>query len=208
MTLTSLYCRCNELVRFSPVKAFFVKFLVGLLAFLGTAPVALRAQQWEAMPWTNSAQLNAGVRPGGEGGQWPQAIAADGTDGQFLLFGTDVGGIWRSLNGGAKWEPCNVGYTPRGNAGFAIDPHNANYALAVGANSTAWNWHGVYLTSNKAASWRSVLPQNYGGYRDFRAKVTYDRTSLSGGRSLVAYYSSPVGGALQIHRWRQYLGAG
>ncbi|UYZ62500.1 RICIN domain-containing protein [Hymenobacter weizhouensis] len=169
------------------------RWAAGVLLWAGIGSGA-QAQQWEALPWTNPNQLNAGVRPGGEGGQWPQAVASDGTDGKFLLFGTDVGGIWRSLNGGAKWEPCNVGYTPRGNAGFAIDPNNAKYALAVGANSSAWNWHGVYLTSNKAASWRSVLPQNYTGYRWFVDGITYDRSSLSGGRSQVAYYSSPAGG--------------
>jgi hypothetical protein len=148
------------------------------------------AQRWEPVPLVKKSTLDSGYHPGGEGGQWPQGISIDSVDGSFLLFGTDVGGIYRSLDGGKRWEPANVGYTPRGNSGFAIDPNNSNFCIAVGANSSAWGWHGLYLSENKGASWKSVLSLNYDGYRDHRDQVAFDKSSLQNGRSRIAYYSS------------------
>jgi hypothetical protein len=96
---------------------------------------SLFAQNWEAVPLVSEKIINNGFS-GGEGCQVIQAIEIDHTDGTFLLMGTDVGGIYRSIDGGKNWSPCNIGYHPRGNAGFAIDPNNNKRALAVGGNST------------------------------------------------------------------------
>ena len=115
---------------------------------------------------------------GGEGLQWPQAIEIDKQDGSFILYGTDVGGIFRSTNGGEMFEPANVGYNARGNCDFAIDPENNTRAVAVGANSGAKPQHGLYLTTDQGASWTHVLPfGDYNGYRDIRDQVQYDPES-------------------------------
>jgi uncharacterized protein YjdB len=156
----------------------------------------LFAQQWQPIPMVSQAIKNAG-HSGGEGCQWPQAIEVDATDGSFLLFGTDVGGIFRSTNGGAMWEPCNIGFDPRGNCGFAIDPNNSNRALAIGGNSIENSTHGIYLTTDKAATWQHVYAEGgYRGYRDFKEKVAYDKSSYNStlGYSTIAYWSNPVSG--------------
>lgn len=156
----------------------------------------LNAQTWKGIPLVSKNILNTG-NTGGEGCQWPQAIAIDHNDGSFLLFGTDVGGIYRSTNGGLNWEPCNVGYSPRGNCGFAIDPNNKNRALAVGGNSTANQSHGLYLTTDLGASWKHVLPiSNYEGYRGYKDKVAFVKGSFDSEKqaSQVAYWSNPAGG--------------
>jgi photosystem II stability/assembly factor-like uncharacterized protein len=117
----------------------------------------LSSQNWEAIPLVSEKIANNGFS-GGEGCQVIQAIEVDHIDGSFLLMGTDVGGIYRSIDGGKKWSPCNIGYSPRGNAGFAIDPNNNQRALAVGGNSIENQSHGLYLTINQGASWKQVLP--------------------------------------------------
>jgi photosystem II stability/assembly factor-like uncharacterized protein len=167
------------------------------------------AQQWEAIPLVSQKILSNG-HAGGEGCQWPQAIEADKTDGSFLLFGTDVGGIYRSINGGEKWEPCNLGYNPRGNCGFAIDPNNNMRALAVGANSIKNRSHGLYLTEDQGASWKHVLQvDNYDGYRGYKDKIEFVKSSYNAesGASLVAYWSCPSGGLYKTddggHSWQK-----
>ncbi len=154
------------------------------------------AQQWKAVPLVTKATKDLGLM-GGEGCQVVQSIEIDYTDGSFLLMGTDVGGIFRSTDGGNRWEPCNIGYTPRGNAGFAIDPNNPQRALAVGANSTKNQSHGLYLTTDQGASWKQVLAElNYDGYRSFADKVEFVKSSFDAalGYSQIAYWSNPAGG--------------
>jgi hypothetical protein len=172
-------------------KRYFAASLLALVAGGVTAQAPARAQNWQAIPLRNATIKGAGLS-GGEGCQWPQGLAIDGT-GNFLLFGTDVGGIFRSLDGGNNWEPCNVGYAPRGNAGFAIDPNNSSRALAVGANSATTDFHGLYLTTNQAASWSKVVGLTYSGYRDVRDQVAYDKSVVESGYSKYAYWSAPDG---------------
>lgn len=168
-----------------PLRVLIAGLLASTLSPLG-------AQQWEAVPLVTQAQRNSG-NTGGEGCQVCLALAIDST-GNFLLMGTDVGGIYRSLNGGTNWEPCNVGYKPRGGAGAAIDPHNSNRCLMAGADSGSRAWHGLYLSTNQGASWQSVLALNYQGHRDYRDQIAYDPGSLAGGMSTVVYYSGLSGG--------------
>jgi photosystem II stability/assembly factor-like uncharacterized protein len=128
---------------------------------------------WRAVPLVSAGQRAAGKR-GGEGGQWHRSIAIDAS-GEFLLYGTDVGGLWRSQDSGRTWEPCNVGYGPRGTAAVAIDPGNPKRCLSVGANSMPNRQHGLWLSEDGAASWRHVLPLMICGSQDKqRRQFAYD----------------------------------
>jgi len=133
---------------------------------------------WLPTPMVTAAlRADADVRFGGEGGQYPRHVAIDGERGLFLLVGIDVGGILRSRDGGDTWEPANVGYSPRGAIHVAIDPRNAQRAIAVGCNMSPKPWHGLYLTTDQAASWTHVQPATYSGVRDWREQLAYDRSS-------------------------------
>ncbi|MGB0066130.1 MAG: hypothetical protein WBP85_16930, partial [Terracidiphilus sp.] len=150
---------------------------------------------WTAVPLVNQASINAGDA-GGEGGQVPQNIAIDPT-GNFLIFGTDVGGIYKSLDGGANWQPANVGFAPRGATAFAIDPNNTSRILAVGCNGAAYSVNGLWLSTDQAATWSPVLEQNMQGSGTYHDSVTFDPSSASGGFSQIAYwvaYSDGGGG--------------
>ena len=153
---------------------------LGALAIAGCshaqdAPItSVQTQGWQPVPFITAAQkADPSVQIGGEGGQWPRALAWS-HDARLALWGTDVGGLYRSLNGGATWEPCNVGYTPRGTAGLAIDPNNSQRVLSVGANSVASDYHGLWLSEDGAASWKSVLSAKISGTEDNREQIAFD----------------------------------
>jgi hypothetical protein len=114
---------------------------------------------WLPMPMVDQTELNAGIFPGGEGCQYPQMIAMDATDGSFILYATDVGGLYRSIDGGNRFQPCNVGIENCGAVGFAIDPSNKNRCLAVGdGQGNQYNiFGGVYLSTNQGAIWSNQL---------------------------------------------------
>jgi hypothetical protein len=144
---------------------------------------------WQALPLITQASLTAG-NSGGEGCQVIQNLAVDPT-GNFLMMGTDVGGLYRSLNGGASWEPADVGYDPRGGTAFAIDPNNNKRVLAVGCDSSANSWNGLWLSTDQASSWTPVLQQTMLGSGTYHDSVAFDASSVtvSGGvtYSSIAY---------------------
>lgn len=145
---------------------------IGMLLIGGFA----MAQTWEPLPLISARHASAGV-VGGEGGQWPQAIAI-GASGQFMLYATDMGGIYRSMDGGKRWEPCNVGLSARGACGAAIDPKNEKRCIVVGSSSAPTTFNGIYLSTNSGASWKQVLPAKIRGYKDIRTQLVYDQNSF------------------------------
>ena len=152
---------------------------------------SLSAQEWQYNGLRNQAQKEAG-RVGGEGGQWPQALAVS-SDASLLMMGTDVGGLIRSENGGQRWQQANAGYTPRGNCAIAIDPNNADRVIAVGGNSVPalfGPYHGIYLSTDRGKSWKIVQEANICGYRDTREQLVWDPGSGDAtGGSQLAYWS-------------------
>ncbi|MDD5349056.1 MAG: hypothetical protein PHQ12_02475 [Chthoniobacteraceae bacterium] len=161
----------------------------GLAALLPLGPAF--GQTWEPVPLITAESRAAGVR-GGEGCQWPQAIAVEPQQGKRLLFGTDVGGIYRSEDGGLTWQPSNTGLDARGVSAFAFDPANPSRALLVAANSIEEPFHGIYLSTDGGISWKNTQPYGNKGFRDFREQVCFDRTSADQPAKLtrVAYWSA------------------
>ena len=170
------------------------------------AQTPMSTQGWQPVPLMTAQQkADPSVAIGGEGAQWVRAVAWS-RDAKLALWGTDVGGLFRSRNGGDTWEPCNVGYTPRGTAGIAIDPGNSNRVLSVGANSVASDYHGLWLSENGAASWKPVLPAKISGTVDNREQIAFDPQTYDAklGLTRVVYWSriandKPKWGEAEVH---------
>ncbi|MEM1097432.1 MAG: hypothetical protein AAGH92_01465 [Planctomycetota bacterium] len=150
---------------------------------------------WSPVPLVSQALRDAGVRIGGEGAQWPQSIevapASDDVGGDFALFLTDVGGVYRSLDGGRTWEPTNVGFTPRGANDAAFDPHFPHRVVMSGMNTMGSAYNGLYLSEDRAASWTPVQREAISGHEDARQKLVFDPTTRDdeAGLTRVVYWS-------------------
>ncbi len=139
---------------------------------------------WQAVPLV-TAEMRAKGNMGGEGSQWPLYITMSATDPNLGFMGTDVGGMYRTLDGGDTWAMSTVGIYSSAATGIAIDPKNANRVICVGVNSIYWHTNGLYLSTNKGDEWEAVY--TYGltgdenskicGHRDTRQQVAFDPTS-------------------------------
>jgi photosystem II stability/assembly factor-like uncharacterized protein len=149
---------------------------------------------WQPVPLVSEANRVAGVTYGGEGGQWVQTIAIDSQEGDFVIYGTDVAGVLRSLDGGVTWEPANIGLHARGGSGAAIDPNFPDRVVLVGMNSMPSGRHGIYLSEDRAASWDHVLPITMCGIRDIRDQMAFDPGTGDDERGMTrdVYWSRPA----------------
>ena len=180
-----------------PIDRFYRKCMSVVAAIAVTAAsVAAGTPGWTPIALRTAAQLARGISPGGEGAQWPRGpIVASVTDPAFLLMPIDVGGLYRSLDGGKHWQACMVGWNARGANGFAIDPLDATHVLGVAGNALNWDSHwgpspnGLYLSTNKASSWTQVLARTDG----FGGAVAFDLLHAAAGRSTRAYYLNHAG---------------
>lgn len=147
---------------------------------------------WSAVPMVSKELLQKqGVTTGGEGCQWPIGMAIS-KDGNLLLYGTDVGGIYRSEDGGKNWEQSNAGLQSRGAGAFSIDPKNPSYVVAVGINGSPFNTNGLYISEDGGKSWKFTKMMLVKGHRDIRDAISYDESSYNQeqNRCMVAYWST------------------
>lgn len=147
---------------------------------------------WTAVPMVSKELLQKqGVTTGGEGCQWPIGMAIS-KDEKLLLYGTDVGGVYRSEDGGKNWEQSNAGLQSRGVGAFSIDPKNPSYVVAVGINSSAFNTNGLYISEDGGKSWKFTKMMLVKGHRDIREAIAYDESSYEQekNRCMVAYWST------------------
>ena len=147
---------------------------------------------WSSVPLVSSELLQKdGVTTGGEGCQWPIGMDIS-KDGQLLLYGTDVGGLYRSTDGGKNWEQSNSGLRARGVGVFSIDPKNSNYVLAVGINGSPFNDNGIYMSEDGGETWTFIKKMLISGHRDTRSALLYDESSYDKekNRCMVAYWST------------------
>ena len=161
--------------------------LFAVLLAIPTLPAVDLPQVWEPLPLVTAAQRASGTLPGGEGSQYPCSLAVDPVGGKVLLYGTDVGGIFRSADGAAHWQPADLGWKANGAIDFAFDPINPQRVLAVGSISgnQAVQSDGLYLSLDQGRSWSQVLAvPRIDLSHDQRAMLAFDAGSADAGRTL------------------------
>lgn len=161
---------------------------------------------WEPVPMINQTLIDAGYN-NYEGMQACMYVTLDPVDGKIGYYGTDVGGIYRTEDGGLSWTPCNIGFNSGGGACTVIDPNNVERAVIVGA--TGFNpTNGLHLTTDRGKSWKGVFMTGDEGFvgnistyyshngvsrtsYDSRVQLAYDESSYdeSVGGSAVIYWS-------------------
>lgn len=174
------------------IAASALALMLGSAALAGPSMSSAFAPHWVKMPIVSPEAKKAEVS-GGEGGQWPRGpVVVSPADPNFLLLPIDVGGLYRSLDGGKNWQSAMVGWDARGANTFAIDPKNARHVLGIGTNSMNWdpNWGpspmGLYRSTDKAGSWTHVLALNGA----FNGAVAFDPGSYDAAKGFCtrAYY--------------------
>jgi hypothetical protein len=148
--------------------------------------------EWQSVPIVSSNLLEKDeVTTGGEGCQWPIGMAIS-KDGNLMLYGTNVGGIYRSEDGGKNFSQANAGFGARGAGVFAIDPKNSSYVIAIGINSGAYDTNGIYLSEDSGNTWSFKKSMLIIGNKEVRDAVAYDESSYDAtqNRCMIAYWST------------------
>ena len=145
---------------------------------------------WEPVPMISRELIEKGYE-GGEGCQACLYITCDPIDGTHWLMGTDVGGMYRSDDGGLHWTPSAIGYEGCGCTGFAFDPNNINRVLGLGVNSWGCPQNGIYMSNDKGLTWKTIMQTRNCGFRDGRNQFAFDETSYDEkiGGSAIVYWA-------------------
>ena len=155
---------------------------------------------WQNVPMINQSLISRGYL---EGGEACQAIASlvTSSDSRLSMFGTDISGIYRSLDGGNHWQSCTIGLDAGGATGIAIDPTNADHVIIVGCNTGGAKSSGLFVTTNALGQceWtKGLSTQDISGgpsaiitHNDYRIQIVYDLNSYDAqkGYCLTAYWS-------------------
>lgn len=138
---------------------------------------------FNSLNMTTSYQKSVGSS--GSGSQWPIALATS-SDGELMLYGTDVGGVFKSTDHGNSWSKANTGLHYPNVVILGIDPKNNDHAVCLSKT--------MFYSLDGAKSWNeSAVPNNYDVYgeRYLQNGVAFDETSYDGDICKNVYFSAP-----------------
>ena len=84
------------------------------------------------------------------------ALAVEPINQQLLFVGSHGGGLWRSTDAGASWEPLIDDFDNMFVNAIAIDPHNMNHVLYLNDNSE------IFESLDQGDTWNQILNLNNG----------------------------------------------
>ncbi len=155
---------------------------------------------WQAVPMISQELIDRGYLEGGEACQAIDSVVTS-SDSRLSMFGTDISGVYRSLDGGNHWQSCTIGLAAGGATGIAIDPKNADHVILVGCNTNNAISNGLYVTTNAtnqcewtkglSASAISGTSKAILTHNDLRIQIVYDLNSYDAtkGYCMTAYWS-------------------
>jgi len=130
--------------------------------WIGTQPAALHASADGGKTWEEQQEFRIlGVREGwkdsGQGMARVTTIACDPTDRSRLYAGVEIGGAYRSDDGGTSWRPINEGLFDEIHQ-LGVDPRTPNRIYA----STGGGFHYTENRGNRWTRHESDLGSRYG----------------------------------------------
>jgi photosystem II stability/assembly factor-like uncharacterized protein len=112
---------------------------------------------------TNTLQSQWSHTPGATGG----FAAALFSDSQFMLFGLEQGGVYRSIDDGVTWQPVFNGLTGRGPGAYAFARTGTRVFLSTGV--------GIAMSTDQGLTWNPAnngLPSLGSSISDFAVRST------------------------------------
>lgn len=151
-----------------------------------------KTTKWTKVYLRDERQYKLGL-PGGEGCQWPTGLAIEPNDGNLVLYGTDVAGIYKSTDGGDVFYQSNSGLLSRGVGMAAIDPRNSSHIIALGQGAGAHSTHGTIISFDQGRTWERTKEFRVVGDRYTITGMAFDNRSYSEEDKIckVAYFSTP-----------------
>ncbi len=147
------------------------------------AGVFFTSDIWQAVPLISQELVDLGYS-GGEGCQLVNSVVF-GNDGKLAFLATDVGGIYKSTDGGANWYLNSVNLNANGATSIVIDPTNNNKVLCIGASSGYDEYNGIYMSTDAGDTWENVYSPAknndglIGAHGDNRIQIAFDPTSYN-----------------------------
>lgn len=132
---------------------------------------------WQQVSLVSKQQLEMGFI-GGEGGQWPLCLTGDTKDGSLMFYGTNVGGLYRSTDGGKSWHKSMKDLLTHGVCDVEIDPNNHSRVVCFGTNGSLTSFTtGVYTSDDMGQSWSFAQHFPIGGDKDTDESLAFDPSS-------------------------------
>jgi len=133
----------------------FVLYAVGnqdiSLRLPGSVPVVLRSDN-SGGEWVDASQ---GLPTSSQPGVALQAIAIDPTNNDALYAATD-GGLFKTIDGGASWNPIGSGFPANPVSTLVVDPSHPNIVYAAfGISPVSGRGAGVFASVDGGSTWNS-----------------------------------------------------
>lgn len=142
------------------------------VVWAGCEPISL----WRSTDGGEHFSLNRGLWDHPHRADWGEGFGGGAAhsvvvnnDGGTVHVAMSTGGVYRSVDGGDSWKPCNQGisayFMPEPSPEFGQCVHKIAADGATAGRLYAQNHHGVYRTDDNADSWTSIaegLPADFG----------------------------------------------